>query len=290
MLDNQINIATKNLTLAAQKYPMFGLLALLNCIFTDINYKKIESGDLNEFRELHKEVIDILYKASNVVLKVLQNAAPEGNVPEGGEDNDDDMVQEDLDASAFDAAEEGSEIDTDNAHLEVGPKYQVILSCCWRVIKSASQLLSTIISHAPIENYNTGGSGNKNAKSEKAGEELPYILTYEQILTGSQYFRSLLESVRHHGAFVSVYPGYTALCELMLRSPQPQYSTLPKTWLDESLEMVKNSTTISVTRRSAGIPMLILAVLNSEGNSKKLLLPYTVNSLLEVANKPVGEH
>ncbi|OUM61283.1 hypothetical protein PIROE2DRAFT_62599 [Piromyces sp. E2] len=309
MLDNQINIATKNLTLAAQKYPMFGLLALLNCIFSDINYKKIESRDLNEFRELHKEVIDILYKASNVVLKVLQNAAPEGNVPEGGEDDgdDDDVVQEDLDASAFDTAgEEGSEIDTDNAHLEVGPKYQVILSCCWRVIKSASQLLSTIISHAPIENYYTGGgssssgsgngsdgSGNKNTnKSDKnrGGENLPFILTYEQILTGSQYFRSLLESVRHHGAFVSVYPGYTALCELMLRSPQPQYSTLPKTWLDESLEMVKNSTTISVTRRSAGIPMLILAVLNSEGNSKKLLLPYTVNSLLEVANKPVGEH
>ncbi|ORX50069.1 hypothetical protein BCR36DRAFT_353011 [Piromyces finnis] len=290
MLDNQINIALNNLTLAAQKHPMFGLLALLNCIFTDINYKKIGAQDLNEFRELHKEVIDILYKASNVVLKVLQNAAPEGNVPEGGEDNEDDMVQEDIDVSAFNATEEGSEMDTDNAHLEVGPKYQVILSCCWRVIKSASQLLSTIISHAPIENYHTGSNGNKNAKQEKSGEELPFILTYEQILTGSQYFRSLLESVRHHGAFVSVYPGYTALCELMLRSPQPKYSTLPKTWLDESLEMVKNSTTISVTRRSAGIPMLILAVLNSEGNSKKLLLPYTVNSLLEVANKPVGEH
>eukprot|EP00833_Pecoramyces_ruminatium_P011073 jgi/Orpsp1_1/1185105/evm.model.c7180000092327.1 len=309
MLDRQINIASNNLTLAAQKYPMFGLLALLNCIFTDINYKKIDSNNLNEFRELHKEVIAILYKASNVVLKVLQNAAPEGNVPNGEDnDDDDDMVPEIIDSSQFNEEMEtnGNDNDNDNdnnnGHLEVGPKYQVILSCCWRVIKSASQLLSTIINNAPIENYNTGSINNNdssnnnqntkaktnNNKNEK--EDLPYILTYEQIITGSQYFRSLLESVRHHGAFVSVYPGYTALCELMLRSPQPKYSTLPKAWLDESLEMVKNSTTISVTRRSAGIPMLILAVLNSEANSKKLLLPYTVNSLLEVANKPVGEH
>lgn len=307
MLDRQITIASKNLTLAAQKYPMFGLLALLNCIFTDINYKKIDAKNLIEFRELHKEVIEILYKASHVVLKVLQNAAPEGNVPTG-EDNDDDLDDDEVDMipeEDIDSNQLNEDIDgngnNDNGHLEVGPKYQVILSCCWRVIKSASQLLSTIINNAPIENYNTvsnsnsSGSGEattktKAANTKKENEDLPYILTYDQIITGSNYFRSLLESVRHHGAFVSVYPGYTTLCELMLRSPQPKYSTLPKAWLDESLEMVKNSTTISVTRRSAGIPMLILAVLNSEGNSKKLLLPYTVNALLEVANKPVGDH
>ncbi|ORX88141.1 hypothetical protein BCR32DRAFT_263817 [Anaeromyces robustus] len=319
MLDKQINIATKNLTLAAQKYPMFGLLALLNCIFSDINYKKIEPKNLNEYRELHKEIIDILYKASNVVLKVLQNAAPEGNIPNGEDDdvdNDNVIMNENENDNNYNNNDDDMAIDTtDNGHLEVGPKYQVILSCCWRVIKSATQLLSTIFNNAPIENYNSTGNNNnnnnndddqKNGKEDKknkknkknnknnndnnSNEDLPYILTYEQIITGSQYFRSLLESVRHHGAFVSVYPGYTALCELMLRSPHHQYSTLPKNWLDESLEMVKNSTTISVTRRSAGIPMLILAVLNAEVNSKKLLLPYTVNALLEIANKPVEEN
>jgi len=302
MLDDQINIASKNLTLAAQKYPMFGLLALLNCIFTDFNYKKMNAKNIQEFRQLHEEVLQILYKASRVVLKVLQNAAPEGNIPTGDEDNEEDVDNDDLDLAAFqnetingqnNSDNYNNVIDTDNAHLEVGPKYQVILSCCWRVIKSASQLLSTIISHAPIENYysNSNSDGGKSKEGDKEEKEvIPFILSYDQIITGSQYFRSLLESVRHHGAFVSVYPGYTALCELMLRSPQPQYSTLPKVWLDESLKMVKNSTAISVTRRSAGIPMLILAVLNSESNSKKLLLPYTVNSLLEVANRPVGDH
>jgi len=46
------------------------------------------------------------------------------------------------------------------------------------------------------------------------------------------------------------------------------------------------SNKISITRRSAGMPFLILAILLSEQNSNKVLLPHALSVLIDIARQP----
>ncbi|ORY85863.1 hypothetical protein LY90DRAFT_158101 [Neocallimastix californiae] len=152
-----------------------------------------------------------------------------------------------------------------------GKNFNVTLNCCWRVIKSTSQVLSTLLTKAPIQ---------------KNDDDKDYILSYDQLIEGSNLYRNYLSTIRHYGAIIAIYPGYIQLCKKLLNSSQEVFSSLPQKWLEDSLNTIKNSNKISITRRSAGMPFLILAILLSEQTSNKVLLPHALSNLIEISRQP----
>ncbi|ORZ21579.1 putative death-receptor fusion protein-domain-containing protein [Absidia repens] len=257
MLEQQIGIAKSNLLLAAQNHPMHGTLLALQYVFRELDYRSAYvTSDQDKWKHIHARALSLIQAVCDSVMDVLTNQSPEGNVPatfKEMEEAIDDLVGE----------------ESDNMDLVSGPKHQIILSCCWRAVKEASSLLEVVIAKTPIA---------KNAKDKNA------LLTFTDLEKSGGLLRSLLTSIRHRGAFSAVYPTYVSLCARLLSSPHPELNSLPHEWLKENLSSLTSSN-ISITRRSAGLPLCILAIVSSEPVTKKELLGRTFQQLLSLAGE-----
>ncbi|ORX88334.1 hypothetical protein K493DRAFT_306724 [Basidiobolus meristosporus CBS 931.73] len=254
LLEKQLRSASQNLLHAAQNYPVHGTLMALMYIFQDINYSSPEIKDNAEtWRQVHSRTLNLVNSVCFTVFDVLSNPSTENNTPVSLQEME--SVNED-------------ELPLDDE--SIGPKRQVILSYSWRAVKEASTLLSVLFSRVPLDD------GNSN---------LPAIMEYEQVIQGGDLLRSLLTSIRHRGAFSAVYPGYIAVCSRLLTAPDSKHSAVPKSWLNENLKNIF-SNSVSVTRRSAGIPLCILAIVSSEPADSTHLLNYTMREVFKIAREP----
>ncbi|KAK9692472.1 hypothetical protein K7432_014313 [Basidiobolus ranarum] len=156
-----------------------------------------------------------------------------------------------------------------NNESSIGSENRAILSYCWRAVKEASTLLGVLLSRAPLNDGNS--------------DTLP-VMSYEHVIQGGNLLRTLLTSIRHRGAFSAVYPGYIAVCSRLLTAPDSDHSAVPKTWLNENLDNIL-SNSVSVTRRSAGIPLCILAIVSSEPADSTYLLNYTMKKAFKIARE-----
>ncbi|KAG0674582.1 hypothetical protein C6P40_002101 [Pichia californica] len=138
-----------------------------------------------------------------------------------------------------------------------GKGTQVISSYAWRSIKESSNMVDSLLKfNSPITNKNIMTIG-------------PLLL--EQLAT-----------IRHRGAFSSVYPTFISCCKLC--TIRKELTNVPSQWLEENLTLIQTRSKF-ITRRSAGIPFLLTAILSSD---KKLVKP-TFYKLIEVANLSVDE-
>ncbi|KAF9986217.1 hypothetical protein BGZ65_008463, partial [Modicella reniformis] len=154
-----------------------------------------------------------------------------------------------------------------------GPNHQVILSYCWRAVKESSSLMELVLSKATLQT---------------SAHKVDGILEPSMMDRAGGLFRRLLTTIRHPGAFSSVFPAYISLCTRLLNSDDAALAALPKVWLDENLDAIL-SDAISVTRRSAGLPLCILAIVNAElSDSRRTLLPMVMRRVMAIASKPVS--
>ncbi|KAL0077011.1 putative death-receptor fusion protein-domain-containing protein [Phycomyces blakesleeanus] len=253
MLDGQVAAAKNNLLQAAQYKPMHGTLLALQYVFRELEYHNpAVFSDINAWKKAHSRALTLIHTVCNTVMEVLSNPSPEGNIPasiQDMEENEDDMIIDNVDSEWS------------------GPKYQIILSSCWRAVKEASSLLEVIISKAPIVTHHS-----------KEG-----VITYDDLVESGSLLRSLLTTIRHRGAFSAVYPAYVSLNSRLLASPMTDIARLPSEWLKENLESLTSSN-ISITRRSAGLPLCILGVVSSEKPNKRDLLEMAMQRLFMLAS------
>lgn len=138
-----------------------------------------------------------------------------------------------------------------------GKGTQVLSSYAWRSIKESSNMIDVLLKvNLPITDDNIIEIG-------------PILL--EQLAT-----------IRHRGAFSSVYPTFVSCCKLCIK--RKELAFIPSQWLEENLKLIQTKSKF-ITRRSAGIPFLLTAILSSD---KKLIKP-TFYRLCEVASLPVDE-
>ncbi|KAK7206174.1 putative death-receptor fusion protein-domain-containing protein [Myxozyma melibiosi] len=146
-----------------------------------------------------------------------------------------------------------------------GPATQVILSYAWRAIGESSGLLTVLLSVIPLDSS---------------------IIAAENISDLGDLLLTELATIRHRGAFSSVYPTFVACCSRCNRSNDIVLRELPKKWLDDHMQLIQEKSQY-ITRRSGGLPFLVAAVLTAETDaSKRPLLHETFTRLSTIAKLP----
>lgn len=86
----------------------------------------------------------------------------------------------------------------------------------------------------------------------------------------------MLTEIKHRGAFEQAYVGFSKLCVRLWRSSEAVLHNCPMKWLVGLIEMISGTDSLSVdeqplkyericaTRRSAGVPFMIQALITSE--------------------------
>ncbi|KAI1894434.1 hypothetical protein AGOR_G00115770 [Albula goreensis] len=290
-LKNEVTRAEGSLLQAAASFPLYGRA---HCITAAL--QQLRTGSLALTAEWRRVVADLIatsYRMSDVVSPVVQSSSPEGLIPMDTDSETSAGLQQILleiqprDTNDFftDARELEAQAGTGSQTGHTpwsestggsGEGYrvtaQMVLVCCWRSMKEVSMLLGQVCQDMSLQTRE---------------DQEDWIITEEQVEGVGQYFRQQLLQSRHRGAFELAYVGFVRLTDMLCRSGSRKLQQLPSHWLKEVLEEVKSSdpsSKLCATRRSAGIPFYIQALLSSEPKSSSCsLLKMTMKELTSLA-------
>ncbi|XP_048208994.1 thyroid adenoma-associated protein isoform X2 [Perognathus longimembris pacificus] len=243
-LEEEVCQAEKCLLQAAALSPMYGRV---HCVTGALQRLPLNCLQLvSEWRPVVEKLLLLSYRLSAAVSPVIQSSSPEGLIPM---DTDSGKEEKTCDVTA-----------------------QMVLVCCWRSMKEVALLLGTLCQLIPMQPVPERSDG---------------LLTVEQVKEMGDYFKQHLLQSRHRGAFELAYTGFVKLTEVLNRCPNVSLQRLPEQWLWSVLEEIKSSdpsSKLCATRRSAGIPFYIQALLASEPKKGKMdLLKITMKELLSLA-------
>ncbi|XP_060103491.1 tRNA (32-2'-O)-methyltransferase regulator THADA [Heteronotia binoei] len=293
-LEGEILQAEKSLLQAAASFPMYGRV---HCITGTLHQLPLKNLTLiPEWKQMITKLILISYKLSAVVSPVVQSSSPEGLIPMDTDSDTSERLQlilreiQPCDTNDYftepKLLEEHSELDHANERLEdictkirggeqqtCDVTAQMVLVCCWRSMKEISLLLGKLCQLLPLQ---------------AVPDPSDVLITEEQVKNIGEYFKHHLLKSRHRGAFELAYSGFVKLTEVFSRCDNESLHKLPQQWLYNVLEEIKSSNPSSklcATRRSAGIPFYIQALLASEPKKGKTgLLKMTLEELISLTS------
>ncbi|XP_014671184.1 PREDICTED: thyroid adenoma-associated protein homolog [Priapulus caudatus] len=268
-LATHVEVARKSLLHAAISHPIYGIILCIRQVLGDVNFKKLK--DLDVWRKLIKDLIEQCFTIAQLVSPVITNDSPEGHLPMDIDDTVS-LMQLVTDMQSVHVASPEAQQMNDNPQRDGGPASdtaktggvtssegpqtmvvtpQMLLICSWRSMKEISLLLGQIVRMLPVV--------------EK--HDAPCLLTVQQVKQIGDYFTSQLMESRHRGAFEVAYEGFSQLCNMLWRCPVAGLHSLPDTWLTELLADIQSNSLVSKlcsTRRSAGLPFLMQALVSTE--------------------------
>lgn len=280
-LRSGISVAKSNLTLAAKTNPLYGLLFASRHLVQQLKPKMLAEEQL--WREYIEQLVSICMIVSELMLPVVASESPEGHLPAikakdvadveaevSEEQAIDDEVEAEVEvaeapqaiaeAVAYQEAqanEEDSnaqtvkqEADTEELEDVLSIVPQLVLLCAWRSVKEVSLILGSLVNQAPLEHEDTEH----------------YLLSKQQVTDIGEHFLDLLAKIKHRGAFEQAYVGFSLYCRRLWQSNAFELNELPFVWLAESMHMIagKSSKAICPTRRSAGVPCILQALICTE--------------------------
>ncbi|XP_042358035.1 thyroid adenoma-associated protein [Plectropomus leopardus] len=292
-LQLEVSRAESSLLQAAASYPLYGRAHCITAVLQHLNTESLKQNE--QWRHLVSDLIAVCYRMSDVVSPVVQSSSPEGLIPM---DTDSEtsaglqrILQEIQPRDTNDFFTSARELDTHHGddHTKSQSTHtpspntgsesyrvtaQMVLVCCWRSMKEVAMLLGQLCQSLPLH--------YTNDMHTHSG-----LITEEQVEGVGLYFRQQLLQSRHRGAFELAYVGFVRLTDMLCRSGSQALQQLPARWLSEVLEEVKSSdpsSKLCATRRSAGIPFYIQALLSSEPKSSSCsLLKMTMRELIALA-------
>ncbi|XP_078413288.1 thyroid adenoma-associated protein isoform X1 [Cetorhinus maximus] len=298
-LSDEIRQAERSLVHTAATNPLYGRV---HCIIGALQQLSLKSvSKIAEWRETVAELILMAFHLSAVVSPICQSSSPEGLIPmdtdlETAEnlqrilneikprDTNDYFAQakllktdEDRESSKNTSedckpSENLSMAMTDRTGQSCQVTAQMVLVCCWRSMKEISLLLGLLCQNLPLQSTPDSKDG---------------LLTFNQVGEIGEYFKCQLLQSRHRGAFELAYVGFVKLTEMLTSCNNRDLQKLPQQWLEEVLQEIKSSSPASklcATRRSAGIPFYIQALVSSEPRGSNLgFLKLTMKELISLA-------
>nr|XP_009667198.1 PREDICTED: thyroid adenoma-associated protein isoform X2 [Struthio camelus australis] len=301
-VEEEIFQAKKSLLQAAASFPMYGRV---HCITGALQQLPLNNLTLiTEWKQMVARLILMSYKLSDVVSPVVQSSSPEGLIPMDSDsetadrlqmilheiqpqDTNDYFIQAKIlkECCKVESEKLADHKPTENICTEIKGKErqtcdvtaQMVLVCCWRSMKEISLLLGMLCKLLP---------------SQATSESSDGLITVEQVKSIGDYFKHHLLQSRHRGAFELAYAGFVQLTEILSRCNNESLRRMPEQWLCHVLEEIKScdpSSKLCATRRSAGIPFYIQALLASEPKKGKAdLLKMTMKELISLA-APLNE-
>ncbi|XP_056679028.1 thyroid adenoma-associated protein isoform X3 [Monodelphis domestica] len=296
-LEREISQAESSLLQAAALFPMYGRVHCIIGAFQQLSLNNLTL--VTEWRSVVAKLILTSYRLSAVVAPVVQSSSPEGLIPMDTDSETASRLQmilneiqprdtndyfnqvkmtkklnsldlEDLAAGAPMITTSMEMKGKDGQSCDVTA--QAVLVCCWRSMKEVALLLGMLCQLVPLQ-----------AVPEAPDE----LVTVEQVKNIGNYFKQHLLQSRHRGAFELAYTGFVKLTQVLSRCPNECLHRLPEQWLRDVLEEIKSSNPSSklcATRRSAGIPFYIQALLASEPKKGRMdLLKITMKELISLA-------
>ncbi|XP_072533812.1 thyroid adenoma-associated protein [Salminus brasiliensis] len=285
-LKAEVAQAETSLLQAAASFPLYGRAHCITAALQQLNTGSLQLQA--EWRDVVTDLIALCYRLSDVVSPVVQSSSPEGLIPmdtdsetsaglqrilqeiQPRDTNDFFANARELDATSEEQTHSHQANGTGPASEAYRVTAQMVLVCCWRSMKEVSMLLGELCQSMPLHTHTHKG-----------------LISEEQVEGIGQYFREQLLQSRHRGAFELAYVGFVRLTDMLCRSGSATLQQLPTQWLKEVLEEVKcsdPSSKLCATRRSAGIPFYIQALLSSEPKSSSCsLLKMTMRELTALA-------
>ncbi|XP_045890923.1 thyroid adenoma-associated protein homolog isoform X2 [Micropterus dolomieu] len=266
-LEEHYLTAKADMMLAARTKPIHGVLSALQRCLLEAPSSVCDILD----HSLTTEVLGLLEKISLLLLGVLygdQDAcATEKDAPPSFCDMGNAI------SSLIAQASGGGQGDGEECVL-LSEEHSLVLTCCWVSLKEIGIFLGSLVERILTE-----------SKPSKC------LLTKEDLMKASKVFKSILLKCRHWGAVEGCCVGFTKFCASLLSSNDPDLKDIPAQILKQGLQVVQSPRSTSVTRRAAGLPMLILCVVSAgEASKAKQLLAHSMQTLLETAKTPLPEN
>ncbi|XP_036606868.1 thyroid adenoma-associated protein [Trichosurus vulpecula] len=296
-LEREISQAESSLLQAAALFPMYGRVHCIIGAFQQLSLNNLVL--VTEWRQVVVQLILMSYRLSAVVAPVVQSSSPEGLIPMDTDSETASRLQMILNeiqprdtndyfnqvkmtkkhnGLGFEDSAAGVPMITTSAEMKgkegqsCDVTAQAVLVCCWRSMKEVALLLGMLCQLVPLQSVPEVPDG---------------LVTVEQVKNIGDYFKQHLLQSRHRGAFELAYTGFVKLTQVLTRCPSECLQRLPEQWLRDVLEEIKSSdpsSKLCATRRSAGIPFYIQALLASEPKKGRMdLLKITMKELISLA-------
>ncbi|OLL26305.1 hypothetical protein NEOLI_000382 [Neolecta irregularis DAH-3] len=110
---------------------------------------------------------------------------------------------------------------------------------------------------------------------------LNHMTSVELEKTGRLYL-AWINEIRHRGAFSALFPELIALSTFLHSSQLEELNVLPKIWIQEIIDAML-FTSRTITRRSGGLPMSLVALLCPEIGISRPLFKSTMSQLFKIA-------
>ncbi|XP_029294658.1 thyroid adenoma-associated protein homolog [Cottoperca gobio] len=261
-LEEHYLTAKADMMLAARTKPIHGVLTALQRCVLEAPSSVYDTLD----HSLTVELLVLLEKISLLLLGVLYGGrdacATEKDAPPSFCDMGNAI-------SSLIAQESGDGEDC----ILLSEEHSLVLTCCWVSLKEIGIFLGSLVGKILTE-----------SKPSKC------LLTKEDVTRASKVFKNIFLKCRHWGAVEGCCAGFTKFCASLLSNSDPELMDIPAHMLKQGLQFVQFPRSTSVTRRAAGLPMLILCVVSAEEASKaRPLLAHSMQTLLETAKTPLPE-
>ncbi|CAN7995410.1 unnamed protein product, partial [Ixodes hexagonus] len=254
-LECQLEVARSNLLEASSSGPLYGVMISLRTLLRKVAWRDMPTSDVKTWKVLLDCCVSFAFGVAEVVRPVVTNASPEGQL----DFQDDPGMLEQMQAALqkglgrrFMLGEHkdgGAGVTEIDAVKSTAVAAQMLLLCGWRAHREVSLLFGELCENCPF------GDASQDSKQ--------CLLSVDQVLKIGTFFMEEMSSIRHRGAFEQAYTAFQKLCHVLWRCKHPELAKLPMTWLKNIVAVVREGG-VSSTRRSAGIPYIVQAVLVSE--------------------------
>ncbi|CAL7943054.1 unnamed protein product [Xylocopa violacea] len=247
-LKESLVLAKQNIVKTITKHSLYGYLFCIRSLLLECNLKDL--GKEHVWQNTVAELVSVCFELSYAVSLIVNNSSPEGHIPM------------DLNLQAI------SEICGSIPDKEIVTP-QMVLLCSWRTIKEVSLLFGLLVTEASIckDNPSIG------------------LLNEEQIIKIGEHLVSLLTETKHRGAFEQAHVGFSQLCSRLWRLNDTSLNQWPKVWLHQifcAIIGIKENSKLCATRRSAGVPFMIQAILSTEPRKQKNMQTTTFDSVMKI--------
>ncbi|XP_078352490.1 tRNA (32-2'-O)-methyltransferase regulator THADA-like isoform X2 [Oculina patagonica] len=261
LLTSHCLAASKNLYLTGVQAPMHSVIYCIRAIFGYMSLRSL-AGD-SQWQNLISSLLSKCLCAADIVAPVVTSSSPEGFMMDDNEEDED-----------FSQVPQYSVLEESQIRA---PAAQILLVCCWRTMKEVALLLGELAENAPIQVVN-GRHG---------------LITAKQLGNIGEFFTKVLLTSKHRGAFELAHTGFAKLCAVLWRNTDTDLCQLPEQWLQSLLQDLTSaapSEALCGTRRSAGVPFFIQAIVTAEPSaSGRPCFKQVMIDLLKIASKSTDD-